>query len=188
MTEHHLLTDAEKPHVTKALLYLDGVSVRLSAICIRPGKPNKAASGFFSSIIREPLHGIEATVPVPRSLLHTSASPRAAVGHLIHAAGLDSDAIGPRRGFNMPGVCCTVGEQIDALARIAGNDILRLIKDVPDPPIPPIVETRPPGYPSPPPRQLRFVGERHFDAIIRIYIEEEMPRFRPSVRPPNTPV
>lgn len=158
--------------------YLDGVSIRLPAICVRPGKPNKAASGFYSSIIREPLHGIEATVPISRSLLHTSASPRAAVGYLIHAAGLDSKDIGARRGLNMPGVCCTVGEQIDALARIAGDDVLRLIKDVPDPAIARIVETWPTGYEATRGRELGFEGEKDFDEIIRVYIEEEMPDFR----------
>ena len=68
--------------------FLDGVGIRLPTICVRPGKPNKAASGFFSGIIREPLAGQEALLPVAESVRHTHASPRAAVGFLIHAAGL----------------------------------------------------------------------------------------------------
>ena len=89
--------------------FLDGVGLRLPAVCVRPGKPNKAASGFFSGIIREPLAGKEALLPVPESTLHTHASPRAAASYLIHAAGLSRDQLGPRINLTMPGVCCTVG-------------------------------------------------------------------------------
>ncbi len=91
--------------------FMDGIGIRLPTICVRPGKPNKAASGFFSNIIREPLAGKEAVLPVPRSVVHTHASPRSAVGFLIHAAGLDGEAVGPRRCLNMPGVAVTVGHQ-----------------------------------------------------------------------------
>src|SRR3974390_3885636 len=85
---------------------LDGVSIRLPSIVVRPGKPNKAASGFFSSIIREPLAGQEAVLPVEESVLHWHASPRAAVGFLLHAAALDAAKLGPRVNLTMPGVCC----------------------------------------------------------------------------------
>src|SRR5262249_4446046 len=67
--------------------FLDAVGIRLPSIVVRPGAPNKAASGFFSGIIREPLNGDEAVLPVPESVLHWHASPRSAVGFLIHAAG-----------------------------------------------------------------------------------------------------
>ena len=97
--------------------FLDGVGIRLPTICVRPGKPNKAASGFFSGIIREPLAGQEAVLPVNESVRHTHASPRSAVGFLIHAAGLTREQLGPRINLTMPGTSCTVGEQIDALRR-----------------------------------------------------------------------
>src|SRR6266545_1707986 len=97
--------------------FLDGVGIRLPTICVRPGKPNKAASGFFSSIIREPLAGEEAVLPVPESVRHTHASPRAAVGFLVHAASLSRELVGPRINLTMPGVSCSVGEQIAALRR-----------------------------------------------------------------------
>ena len=99
--------------------FLDGIGIRLPTICVRPGKPNKAASGFFSGIIREPLAGQEALLPVSESVRHTHASPRAAVGFLIHAANLTREQVGPRVNLAMPGVSCTVGEQIDALRRVA---------------------------------------------------------------------
>ena len=122
----HLLRHAEGDRRTAArrlhaARLLDGVGIRLPTICVRPGKPNKAASGFFSGIIREPLAGQEAVLPVADSVLHTHASPRSAVGFLIHAAGLTREQLGPRINLTMPGVCCTVGEQIAALRRIAGD-------------------------------------------------------------------
>src|SRR5262245_38770917 len=101
--------------------FCEGVGIRLPSIVVRPGKPNAAASGFFSGIIREPLAGMEAALPVPETVVHTHASPRAAVGFLIHAAGLSGEALGPRINLSMPGVSCTVGEQMAALKRIAGE-------------------------------------------------------------------
>src|SRR6202043_2099863 len=103
--------------------FCDGVGIRLPSVVVRPGKPNKAASGFFSGIIREPLAGVEAVLPVADTVVHTHASPRAAIGFLIHAAGLAPDALGARVNLSMPGVCCTVAEQIQALRRIAGDRV-----------------------------------------------------------------
>src|SRR5665213_1407531 len=84
--------------------FLDGVGIRLPTICVRPGKPNKAASGFFSGIIREPLAGHEAILPVADDVRHWHASPRSAVGFLLHAVGLDGATLGARRSLTMPGV------------------------------------------------------------------------------------
>ena len=111
---------------------LEGVGIRLPTICVRPGKPNNAASGFFSGIIREPLAGQEALLPVSESVRHTHASPRSAVGFLIHAAGLTREQLGPRINLAMPGVSCTVGEQIDALRRVAGDKVAARIRRHPD--------------------------------------------------------
>src|SRR5580658_799844 len=113
--------------------FVDGIGIRLPSIVVRPGRPNKAASGFFSSIIREPLAGEEALLPVEDSVLHWHASPRAAVGFLIRAAGLGAAKLGPRINLTMPGVCCTVGEQIAALRRIAGDKAVARIRRAPDP-------------------------------------------------------
>src|SRR3984893_1497273 len=115
--------------------FLDGVGLRFPTICVRPGKPNKAASGFFSSIIREPLAGQEAVLPVPESVRHTHASPRSAVGFLVHAAGLSRDALGNNINLTMPGVSCTVGEEIAALRRIAGDKVAARIRRESDPTI-----------------------------------------------------
>src|SRR6478752_9166781 len=111
---------------------LDGISIRLPTICVRPGKPNKAASGFFSNIIREPLAGEEAVLPVSEDVRHWHASPKSAVGFLVHAATLDQNALGGRRALTMPGVSATVGEMIESLRRIAGAEAVELIRRVPD--------------------------------------------------------
>jgi len=154
--------------------FVDAVGIRLPSIVVRPGRPNKAASGFFSSIIREPLAGQEALLPVEDSVLHWHASPRAAVGFLVHAAGLDAAKLGPRVNLTMPGVCCTVAEQIAALRRIAGDKVAARIRREPDPLVARIVA----GWPSRfDPRRalaLGFRGEASFDEIIRVHIEDEL--------------
>src|SRR6478672_2479334 len=92
--------------------FLEGVGIRLPTICVRPGKPNKAASGFFSGIIREPLSGEEALLPVGEDVRHWHASPRSAVGFLIQAATIDTGSLADRRNLTMPGLSVTVAEQI----------------------------------------------------------------------------
>lgn len=154
--------------------FFDGIGIRLPTICVRPGKPNKAASGFFSGIIREPLSGQEAILPVPRSVVHTHASPRSAVNFLIHAAGIDGSAVGPRRNLTMPGVAVTVGEQIEALERVAGAGAVKLIREQPDETIWAIVKGWPTRFEARRSRELGFTAEKSFDEIIHAHIEDEL--------------
>jgi nucleoside-diphosphate-sugar epimerase len=154
--------------------FVDGVGIRLPSIVVRPGRPNKAASGFFSSIIREPLVGEEALLPVEDGVLHWHASPRAAVGFLIHAAGLDAAKLGPRINLTMPGVCCTVGEQIAALRRIAGDKVASRIRRAPDPLVARIVAGWPSRFDPARALALGFKAEASFDEIIRAHIEDEL--------------
>jgi nucleoside-diphosphate-sugar epimerase len=154
--------------------FLSGVGIRLPSIVVRPGKPNKAASGFFSSIIREPLAGHEAVLPVDESVLHWHASPRAAVGFLIHAAGLDAAKLGARINLTMPGVCCTVAEQIAALRRIAGDKVSARIRCEPDPLIARIVAGWPSRFDPQRALALGFRGDASFDDIIRVHIADEL--------------
>jgi nucleoside-diphosphate-sugar epimerase len=153
---------------------LEGVGIRLPSIVVRPGKPNKAASGFFSGIIREPLAGQQALLPVAETVVHTHASPRAAVGFLIHAAGLDRAKLGPRINLNMPGVTCTVGEQIEALRRLAGDKVAARIRREPDALIVRIVDGWPHRFDPQRALELGFHGENTFDEIIRIHIDEDL--------------
>jgi nucleoside-diphosphate-sugar epimerase len=154
--------------------FLDGVGIRLPTISVRPGRPNKAASGFFSSIIREPLAGDEAVLPVEESVTHWHASPRSAIGFLIHAAGLGREQLGPRINLTMPGVCCTVSEQIAALHRIAGDEVVARIRRKPDPLVARIVDGWPRHFDPQRALALGFKAESSFDEIIRVHIEDEL--------------
>ena len=154
--------------------WIDGISIRLPTICVRPGRPNRAASGFFSGIVREPLNGEEAVLPVEDTVRHWLASPRAAVGFLLHAAELDTSELGGRRWLNMPGFSCTVAEQIEALGRVAGSGVVRLIRREPDPAIMQIVSTWPRDFEPTRALALGFQAERDFDRIIEIYMEDEL--------------
>jgi nucleoside-diphosphate-sugar epimerase len=154
--------------------FVDGVGIRLPSIVVRPGRPNKAASGFFSSIIREPLNGEEAVLPVAESVLHWHASPRAATGFLIHAAGLDAAKLGPRVNLTMPGVCCTVAEQIAALRRIAGDKVAARIRREPDALVARIVAGWPSRFDPVRALALGFKAEASFDEIIRVHIADEL--------------
>jgi nucleoside-diphosphate-sugar epimerase len=154
--------------------FLDGIGLRLPTICIRPGRPNRAASGFFSSILREPLVGQEAVLPVPDTIRHWHASPRSAVGFLVRAASLDGQEIGPRRTLSMPGLSATVREQIEALRRVAGERAVRLIRREPDESIMRIVKTWPSALDATRAVRLGFTAEGSFDEIIRVHIEDEL--------------
>lgn len=155
--------------------FMDGISIRLPTICIRPGLPNKAASGFFSNILREPLAGKEAVLPVSEDVRHWHATPRSAVGFLLHAATLDLAAVGPRRNLTMPGLSATVGEQIAALKRVAGEKVAARIRREPDPFIIGIVDGWPRNFEAKRARELGFdTAEKSFDDIIRIHIDDEL--------------
>ena len=155
--------------------FLDGVGIRLPTICIRPGLPNKAASGFFSNILREPLAGKEAVLPVSEAVRHWHASPRSAVGFLLHAGTMDLDAVGPRRNITMPGLSATVGEQIAALKRVAGEKVAARIRQEPDPFIMRIVAGWPRNFETRRAHELGFTtAEKTFDDVIRIHIEDEL--------------
>ncbi|MEM0947737.1 MAG: D-erythronate dehydrogenase [Pseudomonadota bacterium] len=155
--------------------FIDGFSIRLPTICVRPGKPNLAASSFFSGIIREPLNGVPAALPVPDTVRHWHASPRSAAGFLAHAATIDTDALDGRRALNMPGVSCTVAEQIEALRAVAGNDAVGLIRPEPDETIMRIVKGWPRNFAPDRALALGFRAESNFREIIDTYVAEDMP-------------
>lgn len=154
--------------------FFDGIGIRLPTISIRPGKPNRAASGFFSSILREPLIGEPAILPVSDDVRHWFASPRAAIAFMIHAANLDTRLLGARRAVTMPGLCATVGDQIDALRRIAGEDATKLIRRQYDPAVADIIAGWPRCFRAERAEQLGFKAEADFDEIIRVHLEDEL--------------
>jgi D-erythronate 2-dehydrogenase len=154
--------------------FVDGFGVRLPTVVIRPGKPNLAASGFFSSILREPLSGHEAVLPVSRDVRHWFASPRAAAGFLLHAAELDTHVLGWRRTLSAPGLSATVGEEIEALRRVAGDSAVRLIREEPNEKIIEMVAGWPRNLDTRRAISLGFRAETSFDEIIGIHIEDEL--------------
>ena len=155
--------------------FIDGLSLRLPTICVRPGKANLAASSFFSGIIREPLNGLEAILPVSDTVRHWHASPRSAAGFLAHAATLNTDRLESRRALNLPGVSCTVAEQIEALRDAAGNNVVALIKPQPDEAIIKIVSGWPRNFAPERAKALGFKAETSFREIVDVYMAEDMP-------------
>ena len=153
--------------------FMDGMALRMPTVCVRPGLPNKAASGFFSNIIREPLAGKEAVLPVEEDVRHWHASPRAAVGFLVKAAAMGGAVLGPRRALTLPGLSCTVGEQLSALQRIGGAKALKLVRREPDAVIRKIVSGWPQNFVAKRAQELGFVAENSFDDIIKVHLEDE---------------
>ncbi len=154
--------------------FFDGIGIRLPTICVRPGAPNKAASGFFSNIIREPMSGKEAVLPVGEDVMHWHASPRSAVGFLVHAATMDTSLIGTRRNLSMPGLAATVGEQIAALRKVAGEKAVKLIRREPDETIIRIVAGWPRNFSVSRAASLGFKAETSFEEIIRVHLDDEL--------------
>ena len=154
--------------------FCEGLAIRLPTICVRPGKPNLAASSFFSGIIREPLNGLKANLPVSTDVRHWHASPRSAVGFLRHAESLDRNALKFNGALNMPGLSCTVEEQIEALRSIAGNEAAKLIVSKPDEKIIEIVKGWPQNFDTKIALELGFIAESSFEEIIQIYIEDDL--------------
>jgi nucleoside-diphosphate-sugar epimerase len=163
-----LLTDYSRRGV------VDGVGVRLPTISVRPGRPNRAASGFFSSIIREPLNGRVAELPVSEELRHWHASPRAAVAFLLHAATIDTGLLGHDRCLTMPGVSVTVAGQIEALRRVAGDEAVQLIRHEPDQSVREIVASWPLEFETRRALALGFRAEATYEEIIRVYVDDEL--------------
>ncbi|MEH7871886.1 SDR family oxidoreductase (plasmid) [Rhizobium laguerreae] len=155
--------------------FVDGVGIRLPTIVIRPGAPNAAASGFFSGILREPLAGQRAVLPVEETVKHWLASPRSAINFLIHAATLDTAALGVRRTLTMPGVAATVADQIAALRRAAGPEAADLIDHRRDEGIEGIVAGWPKSFTPERATQLGFSAETTVDELIEVYLAEDAP-------------
>jgi D-erythronate 2-dehydrogenase len=152
----------------------DGISLRLPTICVRPGAPNRAASGFFSGILREPLEGRPADLPVPDETRHYFASPRAAVGFFLHAGTMDTAGMDHRRALTMPGLSATVGDQIAALREIAGEGAVRLIRRTSDPLVAGIVAGWGANYEAARARELGFAAETGMTQILRAHVEDEL--------------
>lgn len=156
--------------------YIDGRSLRLPTIVVRPGKANAAASSFASAVIREPLNGVAYDCPLPPETGVWLLSPRRAVEAFIHAHDLPASAWGPRRVLNLPGITVTVAEMIEAMAKIAGARAAKRVSWKPDARIEAIVKTWPVRFATPRALAMGFEADPGIDAVIRDYIADEAVR------------
>jgi nucleoside-diphosphate-sugar epimerase len=154
--------------------FLDGRSLRLPTIVVRPGKPNRAASTWASSIFREPLAGQEAVCPVERDAAMFILSPRRVVDAFVLAMELPSEALGTTRHVNLPGTTYTVAEMVQALERVAGRNVTARIRWEPDPLIQKIVSGWPQRFRTPRAERLGFQVNASLDEIIRQHIDDEL--------------
>jgi nucleoside-diphosphate-sugar epimerase len=153
--------------------YVDGRSLRLPTVTVRPGKPNRAASSFASAIIREPLAGADAVCPVARDTRVWVASPRAVVANLIVGHDAPAAAFAHTRSVNVPGLCVSVGEMVEALRRIAGDAAAARVKWQLDPAIARIVESWPVRFAPVLGSKLGMRADPDFDSIVRAYVEDD---------------
>ncbi len=153
--------------------FIDGRSMRLPTIVVRPGRPNLAASSFASSVLREPLAGEVSKCPVAATTGVWLLSPAGAINAFIHAHELPASDWGSFRVVNLPGITATVREMVDALGRIAGKERAALVQDVPDERIRAIVKTWPTRLRTPRGDAMGFKADPNIDAVIRAHIENE---------------
>jgi len=159
---------------------IDGRSMRLPTIVVRPGKPNLAASSFASGIIREPLAGEPSGCPVPETTGVWILSPRRVVEAFVHAWELPSSAWPTTRVVNLPGITLTVREMIDAMGRVAGREAAERVKFEPDARIQAIVKTWPVRFRTERALAMGFKADADFDSIVRDHIENEKKRAVPA--------
>ena len=156
--------------------YLDGRSLRLPTVTVRPGKPNRAASSFASGIVREPLAGLDADCPVAPEARMWVISPRAVIDNLIAGHDADGASFGESRAVNVPGLCVGVGEMVDALREVAGETVAARVRWRRDPAIDRMVSTWPANFTPEKGLALGMHGDRDFTAIVRAYIDDDLPR------------
>ncbi len=156
--------------------FLDGRGLRLPTISIRPGKPNQAASGFMSSIFREPLQGHEATCPVGPDYPHCYLSPRRCIENLIIAAEVEAGALGQNRCFALPGRTHLIGDMVEAMRRVAGDAPVGLIRWEPNPEVQKIVFGWKAHFNPAKALALGFVRDHSFEDNIRFFLEDDIER------------
>ena len=154
--------------------FVDGRALRLPTIVVRPGRPNRAASTFASSIIREPLAGEEAICPVDRDAAMYILSPRRVVAALIQAFELPPEAFGMTRALTLPGMTVSIGDMVDALRAVAGERVAARVRWQPDPVIQKIVAGWPAAFDARRARAMGFQADRDFASIVRAHIEDEL--------------
>jgi len=154
--------------------FVDGRSVRLPTVSVRPGKANKAASSFASGIIREPLNGVASICPVPANTRMWVLSPRSTVNNLIHSHEVDGAVFGSSGAVNLPGLSITVGEMVAAMGRVAGEVPVKLIQWQEDAAIMKLVRTWPGDFITTRGENMGFVRDTNYDDVVRAYMDDEL--------------
>ncbi len=164
--------------------FVRGRNVRLMTVSVRPGKPNGAASSFFSGMIREPLSGVKGACPVSPDTEVALSSPGLTIAGIIRAAETSNAAWGPRTALNLPAITATTGEMAAALERVAGPAGTALIDWTPDANIRKIVKTWPARINAVRAKGLGLLPESSFEAIIRQYVDENPDAVKLAIKPP----
>lgn len=155
--------------------FVDGRSLRMPTIVVRPGKPNLAASSFASGIIREPLSGQASVCPVALDTRLWLMSPARAIANLIHGHELAAERLNQGRVINMPGLSLTVAQMIDALREVAGDEVAQRIQLRPDARIERIVGSWPGAFSARYASELGFTADEDFIGVIRQFIQDYLP-------------
>ncbi len=156
--------------------YIDGRSLRLPTVTVRPGKPNKAASSFASGIVREPLSGVDAICPVAPTTRMWVQSPRAVIDNLVLGHEVPASSFTYTRSVNVPGITVAVGDMVKALGEVAGEDVAARVKWQLDPAIDRIVSTWPASFAPKLGTALGMKADDDFAGIVRAYMADDMPR------------
>ncbi|HEX3862715.1 MAG TPA: D-erythronate dehydrogenase [Stellaceae bacterium] len=154
--------------------FVDGRVLRLPTVVVRPGLPNRAASTFASSMIREPLTGRDAVCPASPDTVMALASPRRIVAGLVHALGLGGEALGGNRTLQLPGFSVSVGDMAAALRRAGGEAAYARIHWQPDATIQAIVSSWPQALATPRAEALGFGRDSNIDEVVQFFIEDDL--------------
>ena len=154
--------------------FVDGRALRLPTVVVRPGRPNRAASTFASSMIREPLSGRQAVCPVSPETVMALASPRRVVEALLHAHDLPGNAFGASRSLQLPGFSVAVGEMAAAVRRAGGEEAYARIRWEPDPLIQRIISGWPAALDAPRASALGFSADTGIDEVVQAFIEDDL--------------
>jgi D-erythronate 2-dehydrogenase len=163
--------------------FIRGRGIRLMTVSVRPGKPNGAASSFFSGMIREPLAGVAAPVPVPASTPVALSSPRSTIEGIVRAAETADAEWGPLNAMNLPALRTTVGEMAAALERVAGKAATGLLDWTEDPAILKLVKTWPGNVLAARAAGLGLMPDPDFESIVREYVRENPDAVKLPVQP-----
>lgn len=162
--------------------YIDGRSARLMTVSVRPGRPNGAASGFLSGVIREPLAGLDAVVPVALETQVALSSPATTIDGLIAVYEADREAFGGRTALNLPALTVSVQQMLDTLAEVGGPEARARVRLQPDAAVQRMVGGWPARFESARAQRLGLRADADFRSIVLQYLQDQAPAAAPAAR------